>query len=103
MNARLSSREIGLIRYLGRHHAAGVPDVHLGQELRHASLPLYRRYIVEIWRRQYPDTPTDRGPVFSLSESGLRLYAAIERTRATFDNSIIVPAPRGFSGAESVS
>jgi hypothetical protein len=97
MHERLSPREVGIVKHIARFQSGGLRFVTFGADVREASIPLWRRGLVEIWHRQFPyDEPGYRGPQFGLSSSGRRLAAALARASATFE---FDRAPRRPSGA----
>lgn len=82
---RLNPREVGTVKFLARHHGAGLRFISLGEELRGVAIPLWREGLVEIWYRQMPNTrPSLRGPHFALSYTGQQLAAALQQPRANF-------------------
>lgn len=91
-------RELGIVKFISRHQAAGLRFVSLGMQVRAAAVPLWRDGLIEIWYRQLPEGL--RGPHYSLSFAGRRLAAALGAPVAPPFACSDLPAPRGFSGAE---
>lgn len=79
---RLTPRELGIVRFIGRHQAAGLRVVSLGKQLRKLATPLWRDGLIEIWYRQMPGMrPALRGPHYSLSHSGRCLASRLDLSR----------------------
>lgn len=81
-HSRLRRYEIAVLKYLYRANAfhAGAA-IALPINLREFALPLWRRWLVEVWHQQIPDEGS-RGPFYALSRNGGALIQTILNSRA---------------------
>lgn len=88
MSGRLTSNEISVLCSLITR-GAQARAVSLEAWRRETASPLWRRGLVGIWYRQFPnEEPALQGPYFGLTIAGAHLATAL------------MPAPRGTTGAE---
>jgi len=74
---RLKRHEISILKYLFRANAlhAGA-SISLPMKLRELVVPLWHRWLVEVWHQQIPGEGS-RGPLYALSRSGAALIQSI--------------------------
>jgi|GEM_PF-4736478 len=81
MRERLKRPQIAVLKILHRANAvhAGAA-ITLPNKFRGFAIPLWRRWLVEVWHQQVPEEGS-RGPLFALSRSGLVLIQSILSAR----------------------